>query len=976
MFKNAMILQRGAWLFAFFMLLNGQEYWQQSLAYSMDIILQPEDALVIGKEDITYTNHSPDTLHEIYLNLYPRAFRKGSVKYQEFTQQFGALSRAGDFIKGRGNVYHEFELKKVTVQQGGREDGTYQIDDTILKILLPRPLLPHDSLNLHIEWTHVNGEMFERAGKIGDQFNMAQWYPKPMVYDTQGWHINPFHAEGEFYGEFATFDVTFDVPENYVIAATGIVTDGDPGWQDVMFDTSLTFSEWVSQYDSIKSEMKADNRRHVTFHAEDVHDFAWVASRDFIYEHGSIDGIDIHVFYNRKNGAKWNTVVLERAVRAVDWLNSRFGRYPYPQVSVTDRLRGGGMEYPMLVMNGRESEGLIVHEIGHIWFYGILGNNEIDEAWLDEGFTSFQTRWYNAHYYPPYGYNFKQFRLSPFREKQWRWVSDLHRAQWNAIRFQLSGLDEPVSRSSYLYDNGQAYRANVYTKASLMLDELKTILGDSLFLDAMQHYYDKWQLKHVNEDRFVKAMEEATRQELDWFFKPWLHDTETLDYAISSWKSEPEGGNWTTTVNVKRVGHRAYPATVQLETKNGMVISQRIPDYKWNYSHELVFNTPARVRQITIDPLSQTMDVDFRNNFSGRMPSEWMLDWTNKDYSPRNKYVVRWFPALDYHPNDGLLPGLSLTRSYAFWEKTKLALQVGLESAQVYGMVDMRRKFKWSRPGIEYYLKAYRYNGHSFGQVFVNQQIPRSYYRSRLSYGLGFSYSESTDSTAAPLFQEGTIAKSFVYSRLSLKSLSLLTRFETAAGNWSDWSFNKWYTRINYSIRKTKLSFQIRGFAGRYWSSDSLPSQEQFNISGANAEERFVYPYTRHPDSFYGIRDLSNQIYTPGDGGIRGLTGLADLLADQIISLNLDIHYTLIDKPLRVRAALFSGIGGVWSGTHRLNSGDFVGAGGIALIFEKSIWERPLYLRIDFPLWLVWDRPGSGADQSYQYLIGFSRPIY
>lgn len=953
-------------------------YWQQFVHYTMSAKLVPEESAVYGESTILYVNNSPDRLDRIYLNLYPLAFQEGSVKYREFLNRYGALGRAARFADGMEDLFHQFDVNDFSVtMRDGDKSRAYKIDDTVLETDLPRDLLPGDSLTITIAWKHVNGELFERAGKVGDQYNMAQWYPKPMVYDEEGWQINPFHVEGEFYGEFGTFDVTLDVPGNYILGATGVVTAGDPGWSTVTVDTSMKFSEWEKTLpDSVDG--KSLPRRSATFHAENVHDFAWVASPTYVYEHGKWDNVDIHVLYNRKNAAKWSKHVVRRSIRAVDWLSTQIGRYPYPQVTVTDRQNGGGMEYPMLVMNGSDREGLIVHEVGHIWFYGILGNNEIDAAWLDEGFTSFQTAWYMEHYYPPYGIDFENSRYSDFQKKYGKFEPGSKSNQWWAIQYMMSGNNEPVEHRSYQFNSGSGYRNNVYTKAAVMLEELHQMLGDSVFLSGMQAYFQEWQLKHVDEKRFTSAMEKAAGQELDWFFDPWLHDTQVIDYAICSVKSKAnDNSTWDVNVDLTNKGDRSYPIIVALISREGDTLRHRYEDHQWRFRNTLKIESPFKPKMVILDPDVATADIDFRNNFSRRMPNDWSFRLApNNRYQPRAAYRADWFPLLDYHPVDGWLPGISLARNY-FWSSSRLNLNYATESSRLYWRVKTNFGLPHRFPRTRFYLDAYDYGGHAWADVHATKNW-ESVYNVPPNHSLtgGVYISVAKDTSLTPYFEAGQNVVFYSAYGVSLGPIRAETSIGLAPAGWSDWSFSKLTATLTgrKSIRKFDVCGRI--FAGAFFSSETqLSGQELFTINGAGAYDLYPLSFMRSEKSLYGSDFLFTRYHKPGDGNLRGLTGQAGPAVWRILTGNTEVSRLIYSGVFDLIVSLFNDGGILCTRDQTWSDGSLVAAGGIGLILDKSILDKPFTLRLDFPLWYFWDIPAFPINQLTDVVISFERGL-
>ena len=972
--------------------LFGGEYWQQLVTYKMDVKLDTVAHTIGGHSTIIYLNNSPDTLQHFYLNLYANAFQEGTVKHREYLAGLGRASRGARFKKGMDPYFSKYDISNFKIEEKDFTlTDTFRIDDTILSADLSKGLAPGASMTINLDWTQNVGEFSERAGRVGEQYNFAQWYPRVVVYDENGWFNEPFHAEGEFYGEFGTYNVTMDVPRGYVIGSTGTVTKGDPGWEEVRVDTSQKFSKWLKEFKSNRPKYDSDERRVVSFYAEDVHDFAWVTTPNFLYESGQWNGVDVHALFNQKNGKKWTKKAVARTERAIEWLSTKFGMYPYPQVTNTDRLAGGGMEYPMLVMDGSESEGLILHEVGHIWFYGIIGNNEVREAWMDEGFTSFQTRWYMMDRYGKHGFDMDGGRLKDWQKKYWKFGNSLGNTQWGMINFMSSGQDEPISRSTYMFKGTRAAGANAYTKPSLMLDELKYILGEEVFIKGMQEYYRRWNLKHTNEKRFIDAMEDVSGEDLDWFFRPWLHDTRLLDYGINNWKKNQKADDtWDITLNIERHGNRDMPQLIETTLADGSKHRIWWKNHKFRVKDTFTYNVPSKPDYVTLDPEAQTMDIDYRNNFEGinsplyvftdghTMPNETMFYRPGMRYSPRNRYVVQYHPTLHYLDKDGYMPGFSFKRSYSMLEYVESDLNVGLETKETfYKLAGWTKRPHKSIDQINYHIFDFR-GVRGSGLTFTKEIDRNNSVNGLKRMNFGFYENQVKDTSRTHLYDKGRMIVASTKIHSSFSKIKNEISFDFTPFKASDWSFSRIVLTNSFDERFGLFGARFRQIYGQIWSNQNeVPLQERFNVEGAGSGDLYHKSYLRDNTSFYGNKEFFGRYHMPGDANLRafGNQGLSGV--EQVFAITFEGFLTKSIAGINFELAGFIDQGTLTGSKFVVGDKGFNNSTlmdyGIGLRISTSIFGQPLYLRIDKPFNATID--GKSIEKMNDWVLSFQKSI-
>src|SRR3954465_10916173 len=519
-------------------------YWQQQVAYEINARLDEPRGVLSGTERIGYVNRSPDTLTTFSLHLYLNAFRPGS-RWSDADSAEGRR-RFNDL---RDPDYAFNHVRNVRIM-GTAVEPSYPFapDSTIVRFSLPQPLAPGDSLSVQMDWDARPSTVPRRQGRQGRRFDFAQWYPKVVVYDRYKWEEHPLYPAGEFYGEFASFLVDLDVPQDQVVGATGVAVCGDPGWERANRDPARPVEYQRDFYGArtpaANCEGAAPGPKRIRWYAEDVHHFALSLNPQYRYEGGHFGNVAVHVLYQPGDEASCGKgVAVQRTEAALGWLDQLYGPFAWPQITNVHRIEGGGTEFPMMIMNGSADQGLIVHELGHNYTMGILANNEWKEGWLDEGFTSFQTDW--------------------FWEVMGR-PSTYPETEAGILQLDIDDYSEPPSLVAEKYRDFSSYNTPIYTRGKLFFEQLRYMVGDEPVHRILQTFYQRWKLKHVDEAAFRSVAEEVSQRDLSTFFAQWLHTTELYDYAVGDVKTErgEGGGGWVTRVEVVRKGAGRIPVEV------------------------------------------------------------------------------------------------------------------------------------------------------------------------------------------------------------------------------------------------------------------------------------------------------------------------------------------------------------------------------------------------------------------------------
>lgn len=630
---------------------TASSYWQQRVKYNIDVTLIDSIHSLDGELSVQYFNNSPDTLREVYFHLYYLAFQPGSMMQVRSSE----LSNASWSVGARILALKPEEQGKYRIDQiivDGAQ-ATHEITGTVMRVTLPKPLLPNTSTTIGFTYFEQIPKQTRRGGWMsseGVEYSMAQWYPKIAEYDEHGWHANEYIAR-EFYGVWGDFDVSITLPSSFTVAASGQVMN--PQEVGHGYDKIAAGEKSGQAMPEEKSGMTTWKWR-----AENVHDFAWVADKTYIHDWATIrDSITIHSIHKTSVASMWKNT-LKYTEFMINTMSDLY--YPYPYRNFYNTHAGdGGMEYPQLVQNsGYRSEmsmaGITAHEGAHQWFYGILGNNESREAYLDEGFTSYATtqimvkQFGNEQQYPGAKRTWLDWFIPMPNNK-----GDNYRSYLNLAK---AGYEEPLA-IPHDWAREDVNAGQAYGKMQAIVSMLEYTLGESTFDRAMKEYFNRWKFKHPSLDDLQRVMEDVAKTDLDWFFDQWFRTDRTVDYSLGAVKSVQEGDKYRTTLRLRNREQAVMPIDVKLQYADGTSEVATIPlavhqntGYRkretrlffepWDWvarTYEGSILTPHKVVSAEIDPSWRLQDLNRLNNgadwFSALPRGYWEV-WKQLNINP------------------------------------------------------------------------------------------------------------------------------------------------------------------------------------------------------------------------------------------------------------------------------------------------------------------------------------------------------
>ncbi len=639
-------------------LLTAQEYFQQEVNYRIRVILDDSEGILRASENIEYINRSPDSLRFIYFHLWPNAYSRNSTDLAQQLFRIGGRQRLFNDPQKQGwidsldlkinNIPAELELLP------GQPD--------VGKLILPFKLIPGDTIHISTPFrVKIPRGNISRMGVSNDIYQISQWYPKPAVYDKDGWHPISYLDQGEFYSEFGRYQVDITVPEDYVVGASGELLTG----QEIDWLANIA-SDW--RYPGMVNEGKPVFK-NLRFSGDQIHDFAWVASKRFkvvtrvIELPGSSRKVTARVMYTPGQALLWEEAI-EYVSRSILHFSGMIGDYPYGSFTAvqTSIAAGSGMEYPGLAIIGNVDDPytldqVISHEISHNWFYSSLGSNERRYPFMDESITSAYEQRYMNIYHPDkklwelYFRNQKVARLMKIDQLP---VERLSEIQW--LIMARSNLEQPPNLAAQAYTD-RNYSDIIYYKAAQGFNYLRSFLGDSLFDSIIRDYYSEWKGRHPAPEDLYTIFRERSGKDLSWFFDDFLGTVKRYNYKV-----QRIAGN---SILVKNTGEMNSPLNVGMYKNDSLLQTAWIEGFGGSKWIDLSF---PDFDQVKLNPDHLIPELNYTDNNIRRLglfkKSDPMAPSVLSSVEDPERRTLILLPLLNWNRADGFMAGFALDNGF------------------------------------------------------------------------------------------------------------------------------------------------------------------------------------------------------------------------------------------------------------------------------------------------------------------------
>jgi hypothetical protein len=913
---------------------RGHSDWQQQASYEMHIRMDTQTHQFGGTQQLAYYNNSPDTLRKLYYHLYFNAFQPGSMMDVRSRTIVDPDARVRDRIAHL--TPDEIGYQRIhTLQQNGR-DVTWEVHETVLIVTLQTPLSPGDVAIMDMTFEGQVPLQIRRSGRDsreGIAYSMSQWYPRIAGYDRQGWATSPYIGR-EFHGTFADFDVFITIDSSYTIGGTGYLRNAHA------IGKGYAEADAAAVQANLRSGAQSELTWH--FHAPRVIDFMWGADDRYTHEiHHSSNGTRIHLLYiDRPQTRQWK-VLGDYTARAIDFLNSYLGDYPYEQFTV---IQGGdgGMEYPMATLitghrNLQSLVGVTVHELVHMWFQSVLATNESRYHWMDEGFTVYMSNITMDYLFG---------RNNPMRQI----------GEYNGYLSVVNAdIEEPMITHADRFETNRAYGMASYRKGAIFLHQLGYVIGEDALLRTLRRYYAQYQFRHPNPDDLRRIAEHESGLILDWYFDQMINTTETIDYSLDRVRHH----DGTLQIDLRRNTRATMPLDLYIEYEDGSAEVLYIPEqlmlgvkpherqwygmnpqtvlpaWRWvedTYSVSLPREGKS-IKRVVLDPTYRLADVNRLNN---TWPFPRHMAFLEAPTPRWDSYGVGYRPALWYGQEHGILGGVLVRGTYIF-DQYRVEAGLMLASGALGGGGS-------ARPDADYLLK-YTNKARQFGSGAELEILLKRFYgigEESVTFrkNLGPAGGRFTDDRSFSLkFFHQYVGRARNVTPLQSAwdrgyNLGVAIGYELGSPGESGISWDIMSVSTSRALSASHISLSADYTV--YWGTNmrtrfststgtgsrNMPSQYRFTVSDPSSEQLW------NNEAFWSIANLDTGLMDdlnlrPNDGGgLLGYTlngrGSPETPGNNYFSGTiwntwqpLAAHQTLRHLELE----LFSGIGKTWSGS-------------------------------------------------------------